>query len=247
MWSMTNPDDHNEAAGGRPAGQAGNAPSWVDDMLGGPARAPNSGRPDLSKSPANDLRIPEAPRPAAAPATAADAGTEDWVSRVTGSPPPPGAARTGDVRGWPQAAASAPELDAWGEPQRPLRSPSLPQADERPVASSAPAPAAAGDVAQKRLIAGLLGIFLGSLGVHKFYLGLNTQGILMLGLNIGVWVLALLLGLLTLGFGLIITVPLAGLVSGALGLLGLIEGILYLTKSDADFQRDYLSGHKPWL
>ncbi|CAM4445611.1 TM2 domain-containing protein [Deinococcus marmoris] len=102
-------------------------------------------------------------------------------------------------------------------------------------------------MAQKRLIAGLLAIFLGSLGVHKFYLGMNTQGILILGANIGVWVLALLIGLLTLGFGLFITLPLAGVVSSALGLLGLVEGILYLTKSDADFGRDYLVGKKPWL
>ncbi|WP_211248914.1 NINE protein [Deinococcus frigens] len=102
-------------------------------------------------------------------------------------------------------------------------------------------------MAQKRLIAGLLAIFLGSLGVHKFYLGLNTQGILILGANIGVWVVALLIGLVTLGLGLLVTLPLAGLVSSALGLLGLIEGVLYLAKSDADFQRDYLAGKKPWL
>ncbi|WP_415814594.1 TM2 domain-containing protein, partial [Deinococcus marmoris] len=138
---------------------------------------------------------------------------------------------------------TAPDLDAWGEPQRPT----IRVADERPITPYAPAPTHAGDVAQKRLIAGLLAIFLGSLGVHKFYLGMNTQGILILGANIGVWVLALLIGLLTLGFGLFITLPLAGVVSSALGLLGLVEGILYLTKSDADFGRDYLVGKKPWL
>lgn len=103
------------------------------------------------------------------------------------------------------------------------------------------------DIAQKRLIAGLLGIVLGSLGVHKFYLGLNTPGVIMLGVSIGVWVLAFLLGLLTLGFGLILTLPLAALVSGAVGLLGLIEGILYLTKSDEAFYREYVIGQKPWL
>ena len=103
------------------------------------------------------------------------------------------------------------------------------------------------DVSQKKLIAGLLGIILGSLGVHKFYLGMTTPGLIMLGVNVGVWVLALLLGLLTLGVGLIVTVPLASLVSGAIGLLGLVEGILYLTKSDADFQRDYVVGKKSWL
>lgn len=264
MWSMTNPDDQKgPGVGDRQAGEtghAGNAPSWVDDVLGGPAvgsaapsrgpdlRKPDSNRPNLNKAPAqpNDLRIPESPR-LAAPPTAAS--TEDWVSRVTGSPPPPGpsAAQPGGFQGHSPAAPGAPELDAWGEPQRPLRPPPMAQADERPVRPYAPESGPAGDVAQKRLIAGLLGIFLGSLGVHKFYLGLNTQGIMILGVNIGVWVLALLVGLVTFGLGLIVTLPLAGLVSSALGLLGLIEGILYLTKSDADFQRDYLIGKKPWL
>ncbi|MBB5377763.1 hypothetical protein HNQ07_003262 [Deinococcus metalli] len=47
--------------------------------------------------------------------------------------------------------------------------------------------------------------------------------------------------------GLIVTVPLASLVSGAIGLLGLVEGIIYLTKSDADFEREYVIGKKAWL
>lgn len=116
----------------------------------------------------------------------------------------------------------------------------------RPVASSTSSDVPA-DIAQKKLIAGLLGIVLGSLGVHKFYLGMNTPGLIMLGANIGVWILALLLGLITLGLGLIITVPLAALVSGAIGLLGLVEGILYLTKSDEEFYGQYVLGKKPWL
>lgn len=105
----------------------------------------------------------------------------------------------------------------------------------------------AGDAANKKLVAGLLGIVLGSFGVHKFYLGMTTPGLIMLGLNVGVWLLALLIGLLTLGLGLMISVPLASLISGVIGLLGLVEGIIYLTKSDADFGREYLQGKKPWL
>lgn len=250
---MTNPDDQKTPAAGRPQGD-GNAPSWVDDVLGSPAsdpvgsaqtRTPDSSRPKLSKTPSagGDLRIPEPTRAAPAPA----AETDDWISRVTGSPPP---ARANAPHTDPQASTprpTAPDLDAWGEPQRPMPQPTMPVADERPVTPYTPVPTYAGDVAQKRLIAGLLAIFLGSLGVHKFYLGMNTQGIMILGANIGVWILALLIGVVTLGFGLIITLPLAGLVSAALGLLGLVEGILYLTKSDADFGRDYLVGKKPWL
>ncbi|ABF44529.1 TM2 domain-containing membrane protein [Deinococcus geothermalis DSM 11300] len=147
------------------------------------------------------------------------AAGDDWVARVTGN-----TARTPQVDGEPPSSPST-----WPENQPRL-------------ATDVPA-----DIAQKRLIAGLLGIVLGSLGVHKFYLGLNTPGVIMLGVSIGVWVLAFLLGLLTLGFGLILTLPLAALVSGAVGLLGLIEGILYLTKSDEAFYREYVIGQKPWL
>ncbi|MDV6373065.1 TM2 domain-containing protein [Deinococcus arenicola] len=269
---MTNPDDQKNPAreGNSPAqgrSPQGNAPSWVDDVLGssnlGSANLGSSsvgsagtGGPDLSESaasspnlskspsPAHDLRIPE-PAPATpAPATE----TDDWISRVTGSPPPPPAnaphidPQTNQTQpSQTQPRASTPGLDAWGEAQRPAPAPVI----THPVLPSIPP--AVGDVAQKRLITGLLAIFLGSLGVHKFYLGLNTQGIMILGANIGVWILALLVGLLTFGFGLLITVPLAGVVSSALCILGLVEGIIYLTKSDANFGREYLVGKKPWL
>jgi TM2 domain-containing membrane protein YozV len=73
----------------------------------------------------------------------------------------------------------------------------------------------------KRLIAGLLGIFLGSFGVHKFYLGYTTTGIIQL-----------VISCCTLGAG---------------GLIGLIEGIMYLTKSDAEFDKIYVEGKKEWF
>ena len=37
------------------------------------------------------------------------------------------------------------------------------------------------------------------------------------------------------------------LVPMLVSLLGLVEGIIYLTKSDADFQREYITGKKAWL
>lgn len=103
------------------------------------------------------------------------------------------------------------------------------------------------DVAQRRVIAGLLGILLGGLGVHKFYLGLNTPGALMLGVSVGVWIVALFLGLITLGLGLLLTLPLAALIAGAVAVVGLIEGVLYLTKSDEAFYREYVLGRRPWF
>ncbi len=62
----------------------------------------------------------------------------------------------------------------------------------------------------------------------------------MLGLTIGGWILGIVGSLVIVG-AIFFVIP------WAVGLLGLVEGVLYLTKSDADFQRDYLSGRKPWL
>ncbi len=34
---------------------------------------------------------------------------------------------------------------------------------------------------------------------------------------------------------------------GLFGIVGLIEGIIYLTKSDAEFVATYINGHKGWF
>ncbi|WP_051363484.1 TM2 domain-containing protein [Deinococcus murrayi] len=207
-------------------GQRREVPSWVDEVLSAPP-APSPQRTGASMDPGpDDLRIPEPQRAAPTPPAHDPArptlldSADDWIARMTG-----GAARTPSSE--PMAQAPAPrQPDPWA------------------LGDSGPVPS---DIATRRLIAGLLGIVLGAFGAHKLYLGLTTPGLLMLGVNVGVWVLALLLGLVTLGFGLLVTLPLAGLVTGAVGLLGLVEGILYLTKSDEDFYREYVVGKKPWL
>lgn len=79
--------------------------------------------------------------------------------------------------------------------------------------------------AEKKLIAGLLGILLGGLGAHKFYLGYTKEGLIML-----------LVTLCTCGFG--------GIVMGP---IGLIEGILYLTKGDDEFVTTYIKQKKSWF
>jgi hypothetical protein len=68
---------------------------------------------------------------------------------------------------------------------------------------------------KSKLAAGLLGIFLGGLGIHRFYLGHTTIGVIQL-------VLTVLLGIFT--FGLV-------------GLWGFIEGIMILAGASY-FQRD---------
>lgn len=79
--------------------------------------------------------------------------------------------------------------------------------------------------ADKKIAAGICGILLGALGIHKFILGYTGPGIIML-----------LVSILTLG-----------LASPIMGLIGLIEGILYLTKSDEDFSRIYIQNKKGWF
>jgi TM2 domain-containing membrane protein YozV len=79
--------------------------------------------------------------------------------------------------------------------------------------------------ARARVAAGLLGILLGALGIHKFYLGYSKEG-----------VVALLISLLTCGIGACI-----------MSVIGLIEGIIYLTKTDEEFARLYVQGHKGWF
>ena len=65
-------------------------------------------------------------------------------------------------------------------------------------------------LAKSKVVAGLLGIFLGHLGVHRFYLGYTRQGVTML-------LVAVVGGILT-----------CGLAWMAVGIWGLVEGILYL-------------------
>ncbi len=81
--------------------------------------------------------------------------------------------------------------------------------------------------AEKKIAAGICGILLGGLGIHKFILGYTKEGVIML--------LVCLLG------SLIIVGPMI------MGLIGLIEGILYLTKSDEDFVATYVNGKKGWF
>jgi TM2 domain-containing membrane protein YozV len=80
-----------------------------------------------------------------------------------------------------------------------------------------------------RVAAGVCGIFLGGLGIHKFILGMPGTGIIMLLLN-------LVGGFLT-----------CGLASIVMHAIGLIEGILYLTKRDEEFHQIYVVQKRHWF
>lgn len=73
---------------------------------------------------------------------------------------------------------------------------------------------------EKKLVAGILAILVGVFGIHKFYLGYTKAGIIHLIL---------------------------GLACGIGGVIGLIEGIIYLTKSDEDFDQTYVQNQKEWF
>ena len=106
-----------------------------------------------------------------------------------------------------------------------------------------------------KVVAGLLGIFLGWAGVHKFYLGIKRPATIQLAVGGGGLVLALIVAniFLALGiFGIGVFIALLLYAVGyialmAAGILGLAEGIIYLTKSDEDFQSIYVTGQKQWL
>jgi len=75
---------------------------------------------------------------------------------------------------------------------------------------------------KKQMRAGMFGIFTGAWGIHKFILGYRTEGIIML-----------VIGIFTLG-----TVT---------SIIGLIEGIIYLTKSNDEFVNTYVVNKKGWF
>lgn len=85
------------------------------------------------------------------------------------------------------------------------------------------------DSGKNHITAGLLAIFLGGLGIHKFYLGCNSVGFIMLGVTI---------------LGSIFTLGLAGMV---MWVIGVVEGIIYLSKDQETFDRTYVYGMKEWF
>ncbi|MDO9037877.1 MAG: TM2 domain-containing protein [Lutibacter sp.] len=77
----------------------------------------------------------------------------------------------------------------------------------------------------KRVLAGVLGILLGVFGIHKFVLGYTNEGIILLSITI-----------VTCGIGGAVT-----------SIIGLVEGIIYLTKSDEEFVYMYQINKKGWF
>ena len=81
--------------------------------------------------------------------------------------------------------------------------------------------------ADKKITAGILAILLGGLGIHKFILGYRSAGLIMLLVSI---------------LGAILIFP-----TVVMSIIGLVEGIIYLTKDDEDFVRQYIDQEKAWF
>ena len=77
--------------------------------------------------------------------------------------------------------------------------------------------------------AGLLAIFLGVFGIHKFYLGSNQAGFIMLAVSI-------IGGIFTFG-----------LAAAVVWVIAVIEGIIYLSKSQTEFDKTYVLGRRDWF
>jgi TM2 domain-containing membrane protein YozV/cold shock CspA family protein len=82
---------------------------------------------------------------------------------------------------------------------------------------------------KNKIIAALLAFpfFVGCLGVHKFYLGKQRAGVIMLLMGTVGWLLVL-----------------PGI---AVWLIAFIEFIVYLIKSDQQFYEDYVIGDREWF
>ena len=124
-----------------------------------------------------------------------------------------------------QTAAQFPGTAQQSTPQQPG------PATQQPLGQStytAPAYASTSG-AKDHVAAGLLGIFLGFLGVHKFYLGYNTAGFIMLAVTV---------------IGGILTMSVAAC---AIWVIGIVEGIIYLAKSQSEFEQMYIVNKREWF
>ena len=107
--------------------------------------------------------------------------------------------------------------------------PQTPPPAQAPPPGGQPAPSSfPKEQTDKKLVSGILAILLGWLGVHKFYLGYTVEGVIMLVVGIG-------------GF------LLCGIPTTAVWVIGVVEGILYLTKTDDEFVKTYVVGRKGWF
>jgi TM2 domain-containing membrane protein YozV/DNA-directed RNA polymerase subunit RPC12/RpoP len=98
-----------------------------------------------------------------------------------------------------------------------------PECDEKP--RRRPSARQLREAHSKKTSAGICGILLGGFGVHKFVLGYTTPGVIMLLVSLLTFCIAFKL----------------------MWIIGIVEGIIYLTKTDEEFYRTYMAEQKEWF
>jgi TM2 domain-containing membrane protein YozV len=81
------------------------------------------------------------------------------------------------------------------------------------------------EIQSKKTAAGICAILIGSFGVHKFLLGYTNAGIITI----------------------LVTVLTCGAAGVVMGIIGLVEEIIYLTMTDAQFYETYIANKKEWF
>jgi len=114
----------------------------------------------------------------------------------------------------------------------------------------------------RKIAAGICGILFGVFGVHKFVLGYITEGVIMAAATLGSYALMFVAffvpfiaaagsnGDEVAGAWVGVIFALWGIafaVIFAVYIIGLIEGIMYLTKSDYEFVMRYRANHRGWF
>ena len=196
--------------GETPAGSGPEQPEWL-------RKAPGTG--------ASGTPTPGAPHPAPAGEVAPAARGFDEYANPTGPRQTPPTAQRGPGPAAPQSPYG-PQSPQYGQPQYAQPQYSQPQYPQHPGQHPGYQPGAyvqpgspwapVDPQAKSRLAAGLLGIFLGALGIHRFYLGYTGVGVAML-----------LMTLLSFGLFAVVT-----------SIWGLVEGILYLTAKTGRYSHD---------
>ena len=83
--------------------------------------------------------------------------------------------------------------------------------------------------AKNKTTAGLLAILLGAFGVRKFYLGDTNAGAMTLTLSLGA-------GLVTYGAATFL-----------ISVIGIVKGVIYLSRSEEEFHRTHVQFRKSWF
>jgi TM2 domain-containing membrane protein YozV len=95
-----------------------------------------------------------------------------------------------------------------------------------------------------KVVAGLLGIACGGIGLHRFYMGEKKAGLMYVGALCGMSLIYGAISVLSAGIGTllypILFIP---------HLIGVIDGIMYFVASDDEFQQKYMGNDKfiQWL